>query len=114
MNFYERFLGLCNGIGKTPSGVAAEIGIARSTVNKWKNGGNPTDATALKIANYFKISFDELINKKEPTDEADELMEYLEMLRTRPECRMLMSTVKGATKEQVEANVKFLESLRKK
>lgn len=75
----------------------------------------PTDATAQKIADYFGITVDELKgeNKKPVIDPDDELNEYLEMLRTRPECRMLMSTVKGATKEQVEANVKFLESLRK-
>lgn len=44
--------------------------------------------------------------------EDDELKEYLEMIRTRPECRMLLSTVKGATKEEVEANVKLIEALR--
>ena len=47
-----------------------------------------------------------------PELENDELREYLEMIRTRPECRMLLSTVKGATKEEVEANVKLIEALR--
>ena len=47
-----------------------------------------------------------------PEDENDELREYLDMLRSRPECRMLLSTVKGATKEEVEANVKLVEALR--
>lgn len=47
-----------------------------------------------------------------PEPESDELREYLEMLRSRPECRMLLSTVKGATKEEVEANVKLIEALR--
>ena len=42
----------------------------------------------------------------------DELREYLDMLRNRPECRMLLSTVKGATKEEVEANVRLIEALR--
>lgn len=47
-----------------------------------------------------------------PEDENDELREYLDMLRSRPECRMLLSTVKGATKEEVEANVRLIEALR--
>jgi hypothetical protein len=41
-----------------------------------------------------------------------ELREYLEMLRSRPECRALLSTVKGATKAEVEENVRFIEALR--
>ena len=50
--------------------------------------------------------------EKPAVPEDDELKEYLEMIRTRPECRMLLSTVKGATKEEVEANVKLIEAMR--
>ena len=32
----------------------------------------------------------------------DDLTEYLEMLRTRPECRTLLFQIKGAKKEDVE------------
>lgn len=45
-------------------------------------------------------------------EDEDELREYLEILRTRPEARMLLSTVKGASKAEVEDNVKFIEALR--
>lgn len=50
--------------------------------------------------------------EKPAVPEDDELKEYLEMLRNRPECRILLSTVKGSTKEEVEANVKLIEALR--
>lgn len=43
----------------------------------------------------------------------EELNEYLELLRTRPECRMLLKTAKGATRQDVEENVRFIEALRK-
>ena len=46
-------------------------------------------------------------------DDDAELLEYLEYLRTRPEARILMSTMRGATKEEVEENVRFIEALRK-
>ena len=36
------------------------------------------------------------------------------MLRTRPECRMLFSVAKGATKDDVESAVAIIEALRKK
>lgn len=60
MNFYERFVGLCNKVGKTPSRVAMEVGLSKPTVNRWKNGSSPTDATAMKVAEYFGVSLQEL------------------------------------------------------
>ena len=60
MNFYERFIGLCNKVGKTPSRVAMEVGLSKPVVNRWKNGSTPTDATAMKIAEYFGVSIQEL------------------------------------------------------
>ena len=33
------------------------------------------------------------------------------MLRIRPECRILLSTAKGATREQVEANIRSIEAM---
>lgn len=44
--------------------------------------------------------------------ENDELTEYLETLRTRPECRMLFSLAKDATKADVEKAVAIIEALR--
>lgn len=60
MNFYERFIGLCNKVGKTPSRVVIEIGLSKPTVNRWKNGSTPTDATAMKLAEYFGVTVQEL------------------------------------------------------
>ena len=34
------------------------------------------------------------------------------MLRMRPECRILLSTAKCATREQVEANIRVIEAMR--
>lgn len=71
---YDNFLKLCNSVGKTPSAAAIDMGLSKTTVNRWKNGGGVTDATALKIANYFGITVDELKNgiKKEPSIPTDE------------------------------------------
>lgn len=60
MNFYQNFIGLCNKVGKTPSRVAMEVGLSKPTVNRWKNGSLPTDATAMKIAEYFSVPVQEL------------------------------------------------------
>ncbi len=63
--FYDRYLQLCHSIRKSPSAVAVEIGISKPTVNRWKNGGSPTDATKLKIAEYFNVPFEMLSNSEE-------------------------------------------------
>jgi transcriptional regulator with XRE-family HTH domain len=60
--FYDNFLKLCNSVNKSPSAVVLEIGLQKSTVTRWKNGSMPTDATALKVAEYFEITVDELIS----------------------------------------------------
>lgn len=54
MGFYENFIRQCNRIGKTPCAVALEVGIAKATVSRRKSGGGVTDATAMKIADYFR------------------------------------------------------------
>ena len=63
--FYDNYIRLCNSINKSPSAVAIEIGIAKPTVNRWKNGSYPTDATLGKIAAYFGVSKDELLGKEQ-------------------------------------------------
>ena len=70
MSFYSNFLTMCNNIGKTPSKVVTEVGLKKSAVTRWKAGGNPTDATAQKIADYFGVPVSELTEetKKAPTD----------------------------------------------
>lgn len=68
--FYDNYIRLCNSVNKSPSAVALEIGIAKPTVNRWKHGSRPTDATLGKIARYFGVSTDELLekeHKKTPT-----------------------------------------------
>lgn len=73
--FYVNFVNLCNSIGKSPSAVAEEIGIKRSTVTRWKQGKSQTDANIQKVASYFNVSIEELTaeNKKSPTPEGAEL-----------------------------------------
>lgn len=64
MSFYENFVKQCNKIGKTPSKVALEAHISKSIVSRWKNGGGVTDATAMKLAEYFGVSVMELTGEE--------------------------------------------------
>lgn len=69
MSFYEKYLELCEKAGKSPSGAALEIPLSKPTVSRWKRGGGITDATAVKVANYFGVPVEELLDegiKKDP------------------------------------------------
>ena len=61
MSFYDRYVQLCKEKGKTPSGVAVELGMSKAMVSHWKNTRNePTDITLSKLSDYFGVSIDYL------------------------------------------------------
>ncbi len=71
--FYANYVKLCNSIGKTPSAVAIEIGISKSIVSRWKNGGGVTDANIQKVADYFGVSTEVLTGEKEKPHTEDDV-----------------------------------------
>lgn len=114
--FYDVYAKLCKEIGKSPSAVAQELHINKSNVSNWKNNGyTPRGDVLNRIADYFGVSVDYLLGnevKSTPLVNGDEeLSEYLEELRTRPEMKMLFQLTKKATKEDVERAVKIIEAL---
>lgn len=69
--------------------------------------------TGIENGTYYKFS-DISQNKMPLVNDDKELTEYLEILKTRPEMRMLFQLSKDATKEDVEAAVRIIEALRNK
>lgn len=60
--FYDRFAALCEERNISLNKAATEIGLSNSTVTKWKKtGATPQGATLNKIANYFNISINYLL-----------------------------------------------------
>ena len=115
--FKENFVRLCNQKGVAPTVVCKEIGLSDAVYSKWTDESVPRRATLMKIADYFGVTVDDLLNEEKApaaeTEEADELNELLEELKTRPEMRMLFSLAKGATKEDVELAVQIIERMRR-
>lgn len=61
--FWDNFVRLCNQAGKYPNTVAAEVGVkSTGTVTGWKNGANPRQTILLKLADYFGVTVDYLLN----------------------------------------------------
>lgn len=74
--FYDIYLNLCNKMNKAPSRVAIEIGLNKSTVSVWKKGAIPSGETLQKLADYFGVSVDYLLNeetKKSPAEAEDKI-----------------------------------------
>lgn len=115
--FYDLFCELCARKDIAPTRAALDMGMSKATPTTWKNKGTMPQAAQLqKIADYFGVSVDYLLGntkqKEKPlVNEDEELTEYLDELKNRPEMKMLFSLAKGATKEDVEKAVKIIETL---
>lgn len=122
VTLYETLSMLCKDKGIKGGRMCTDLGISKSLMTDLKNGRKKgvNAETAQKIASYFGVSVGYLLGEEEKkslspavTTEDEELMEYLEELKTRPEMRMLFSLSKNASKEDVEDAVRIIEALRK-
>lgn len=93
------------------------LGIAQNTLSQYETGRREPDLdTTQKIADFFGVSVDYLLGREAQKEKPlinndEELTEYLDELRSRPEKRMLFSVTKNATKAQIEAIVKMIEEM---
>ena len=118
--FYTTFEKLCNERGVRPGRAAGDIGISRAAVTRWKQAGfTPRGDVLEKLADYFGVTVDFLLRGEDaapfgrtPDTDDEELVEFLEMLKNRKECRMLFSLARNATRSDVERAVKIIEALR--
>lgn len=85
--FYDKYCELCKLKGITPTRAASEIGIGMGTPTTWKKRGTyPNPAQAKKVAQYFNVSIDWLMDneiEKQPADGelSDEEKAMLDLFR---------------------------------
>ena len=104
--------------------VFEKMGSSRYKLYDWERGkSTPTENEIEALAHILGTTLDYLTDKTDDKNEQknkplvnndEELTEYLEELRTRPEMKMLFNLAKGATKEDVEKAVKIVEAFLKK
>ncbi len=63
--FFNRLKALCDERGISPYKACTDIGLNRSAVAKWKNGGAPNGTTAARLAEYFGVTTDYLLGQAE-------------------------------------------------
>lgn len=118
---YDRIIELCKEKGVSGSRMCLDLGLSKSTLSDIKSGRKKgvSTATAKKIASYLGVSVGYLLGEEDEKEKPlinddEELTEYVQLLKTRPEMRMLFQLSKDATKEDVEAAVRIIEALRNK
>lgn len=111
MTFYENYVQLCNQINKSPSAVAIELKIGKPSVTRWKSGVKPRYATAMKVANYFGVTVEDLMGESKgegikkgpiPKDGA-----------VSPAKQKLLDSVDGMSDEQLEKLLGLIEEAKK-
>ena len=105
----------------TQTELAKRTGIRQSSISDWLNDRyEPKQdkvyiiAKALNVSPAWLLGYDENI----PTNQTEgyyvdpETAEYAEMLRTRPEMRMLFSASRGISKEEMQEAVNYIEFIK--
>jgi transcriptional regulator with XRE-family HTH domain len=110
-------------LGMTQTELAEKIGVKFSAIHKYENGlvVNLKRETIEKLAialnvrpSYLMCMDDDpspLTSTTESSDDED-LAEYLEELRRRPEAKILLESSRGMTVEQVKSIVAMIENFR--
>ena len=63
--FFNRFKALCEERNISVYRACTDIGLNRSAVAKWKNGGRPNGSTAARLADYFGVTTDYLLEQSD-------------------------------------------------
>ena len=64
--FYTTFEELCRERNVAPSAVSRKLGMSSSAPGRWKTGSSPDLDTAQKIADFFGVTIDFLVNNDRP------------------------------------------------
>lgn len=64
--FYDTILHLCELNGKKITNVIAELDLSAGNPSKWKSGNVPKADTLTKLADYFHVSVDYLLERESP------------------------------------------------
>lgn len=115
ISLYDSIKALCDARGIKPGKMCVDLGLSKSLMTDLKSGRKKgiTNRTAILIANYFDVSVDEVFGQEKiPAEGEDEIKEYLQILRERPETRMLLQYSKGVGKKEIEAMAEMMKKLR--
>lgn len=106
-NLYDNIQSLCRQKGISISGLCIEIGTSKSVMSDLKSGKKKTlsAATLAKIADYFGVTVDHLLDNTTPISEEVLNTELLEFLtgHSRTVVKILQAYSEASPKERDDA-----------
>ena len=117
--FYNRLSELCLQKGVTPNRALVECNISRTAVAKWKKGAVPNGVNIQKLADYFGVTADYLLEtntETAPTEEAGSELphEHLRELLAEGGMHLLMDADAKLPEEHVEEIIEFIKMKQRK
>lgn len=119
MTIGEKIKSLRESKGMSQVELAEKVQASKQTIYKYERGivtNIPSDkiellAEALGTTPAYLMGWYEEEKSINLVNDDEELTEYLEELKNRPELRMIFSLTKNATKKDVEKAVKVIEAM---
>ena len=121
MSTYDRIASLCKEKGISVTGLEAELGFGRGSLGKMKKGGSTSVARLQKIADYFGINVNELIDNPELVQthapqtyyyDADTMI-LADTLHKNKELRILFDAAKDISSEDLYLVYGLLQRMKK-
>lgn len=111
--YYEIFEELCNSRGVKPGTVSKATGVPTSTLTNWKQGNyTPKQGNLQKIADYFNVSIDYIMNGKEYKSEFTPEQATLDLLLSQDmelkEALKLYATLSDEKKKHIIETIKMM------
>ncbi|RGZ81735.1 XRE family transcriptional regulator [Veillonella parvula] len=118
--FIERLNSILQKRNLSQADLSKMTGIRSSSISDWLNGKyEPKQdkisiiAEALNVSPVWLIGYDDTASNQSEGYYVDpETAEYAEMLRTRPEMRLLFSASRGISKEEMQEAVNYIEYIK--
>ena len=80
--FFNIYENLCRQKGLSPNAVAKQLSISSGAVSEWKKGRVPQNATLKKIADYFEVTTEYLLNRTNVLEEDKKISAPQNLKRT--------------------------------
>jgi len=117
MDWLDRLKAMRKSSGMTAEEISKASSVPVNSINRIFAGQtkDPRLDTVRGIVTAMGYTLNDLLpSEAPPRKQAEEMDEYVEVLRTRSGVRALVSMTKDATDEEVEQAVAVIEALRKK
>lgn len=96
--FWNNFEALCAEKGVSYNAAAADVGVKSSgTVTGWKNGAKPRGPVLKRLADYFGVTVEELINEKPKQKEKPSTAGEIDLSGLSPEDAELVRKIMAAS-----------------